>query len=209
MVAGLRKTGIDVVGDVPWDTHFCMFYRSKEDLLSLVVPYIKAGLEDNEACIWVISDVVTMDEAKQALSEHIPDLPNRMRRGQLEILRAADWYTPTGRFDAKSVLAAWKEKAFQSRRNRFDGIRATGDTSWLKREEWSRFVAYESSIGHAIEGQNMLVLCSYKQDLWDVQQIAEVASTHEFSLVKNGDGWKLVEKGDLEQVAGVVQPVEE
>ena len=41
----LRKTGIGVVGDVPWGSHFYMFYETKEDLLDTLVPYFKAGLE--------------------------------------------------------------------------------------------------------------------------------------------------------------------
>jgi len=41
----LRKTGISIVGDVPWGTHFCYFYETKQDLLDILVPYFKAGLE--------------------------------------------------------------------------------------------------------------------------------------------------------------------
>lgn len=48
-----RKTGIDILGDVPWGTHFCLFYKTKEDLCDILVPYFKAGLENNEFCMWV------------------------------------------------------------------------------------------------------------------------------------------------------------
>ena len=47
----LRKTGISVIGDVPWSSHFCSFYETKVDLLDILVPYFKAGLEDNEFCV--------------------------------------------------------------------------------------------------------------------------------------------------------------
>ena len=43
-----RKTGIDVVGDIPWGTHFCLFYETTDDILDTVVPYCKAGLEHHE-----------------------------------------------------------------------------------------------------------------------------------------------------------------
>src|SRR3977135_2824524 len=55
MAAELRQTGIRLVGDVPWGTHFCHFYETKEDLLDILVPYFKAGLENNESCVWVVS----------------------------------------------------------------------------------------------------------------------------------------------------------
>ncbi len=49
--SGLRNTGISVVGDMPWGTHFCHFYDSKQDLLDTLVPYFKAGLDDKEFCV--------------------------------------------------------------------------------------------------------------------------------------------------------------
>lgn len=33
MATALRKTGISIVGDMPWGTHFCHFHETKEDLL--------------------------------------------------------------------------------------------------------------------------------------------------------------------------------
>jgi MEDS: MEthanogen/methylotroph, DcmR Sensory domain len=53
MAAELRKTGISVVGDMPWGTHLCHFYETKQDLLDILIPYFKAGLEHNEFCMWV------------------------------------------------------------------------------------------------------------------------------------------------------------
>jgi len=46
-----RKSGIDILGDVPWGTHLCQFYHTKEDLIDILVPYFKAGLENNEFCM--------------------------------------------------------------------------------------------------------------------------------------------------------------
>jgi hypothetical protein len=39
----LRETGIDVVGHMPWGTHFCLFYETKEDVLDTLVSYCKRG----------------------------------------------------------------------------------------------------------------------------------------------------------------------
>ena len=46
----LRSTGVNVLGDMPWGSHVCMFYELKEDLLDTVGPYFKAGLKSNEFC---------------------------------------------------------------------------------------------------------------------------------------------------------------
>jgi hypothetical protein len=44
----LRKTGIPVMGDMPWGAHLCVFYETKEDLLDTAATYFAAGLESNE-----------------------------------------------------------------------------------------------------------------------------------------------------------------
>jgi hypothetical protein len=67
MVTRLRKTGIGVVDSLPWGTHLCQFYETKQDLLDVLVPYFKAGLHNNEMCVWVTSAPLEEAEAREAL----------------------------------------------------------------------------------------------------------------------------------------------
>ena len=70
----LRNSGIDIIGDVPWGTHFCQFYQTKKDLVDILVPYFKAGLENNEFCFWVTSQPLEVEDAIKALRKAVPDL---------------------------------------------------------------------------------------------------------------------------------------
>src|ERR1700726_4659283 len=88
----LRKTGIRVMGDMPWGSHICVFYESKEDLLDTAISYFRAGLESNEFCVWAVSEPVPMATAIKALREEIPDFDRRLANGQIELLRGRDWY---------------------------------------------------------------------------------------------------------------------
>ena len=47
-----RKTGIRVMGDMPWGSHICVFYETNEDLCETNAEYFQAGLESNELCVW-------------------------------------------------------------------------------------------------------------------------------------------------------------
>jgi len=58
----IRNSGIDVIGSVPWGTHFCQFYQTKQDLIDILVPYFKTGLENNEFCMWVTSEPLKVAE---------------------------------------------------------------------------------------------------------------------------------------------------
>src|SRR5271165_3801768 len=69
----IRRSGINVVGDRPWGTHFCNFYESKKDLLDMLLSFFKAGLEDNEFCMWVLSEPLSEQEAWDGLREAVPE----------------------------------------------------------------------------------------------------------------------------------------
>jgi hypothetical protein len=64
MAEEIRKTGIDLLGEVPWGTHLCQFYQTKKDLIDILVPYFKAGLESNEFCMWITAEPLSAQEAK-------------------------------------------------------------------------------------------------------------------------------------------------
>lgn len=49
----MRKTGINVIGNVSSGTHLCQFYQSKKDLLNIFLPYFKAELGDSQFYMWV------------------------------------------------------------------------------------------------------------------------------------------------------------
>ena len=99
-----RKLGLDVIGEAPWGTHLCQFYATSEDLADILVPYIKAGLENNEYCMWVTSNSMPTEQAKAALAKAVDGLDDYTKRGQIEIIDAGQWYTRSGEFDAASVL---------------------------------------------------------------------------------------------------------
>ncbi len=118
----LRKSGIDIVGDVPWGTHFCQFYQTREDLVDILVPYFKAGLENNEYCMWVTSKPLGVEDAKEALSQHVPDLDDYLESGQIEVIPYDDWYLKGGSFDSQRVLNGWVEKLNMALSDEYDGL---------------------------------------------------------------------------------------
>ena len=106
----LRKSGIEVVGDIPWGTHLCQFYETKEDLCDILVPYFAEGLRNNEFCMWVTSEPLGVEEARVALQKAVPDLEQYVKKGQIEILPYTGWYLLGGEFDADRVLEGWVKK---------------------------------------------------------------------------------------------------
>jgi DcmR-like sensory protein len=110
MKTNMRKTGLDFVDDMPWGTHFCLFYETTQDLLDTVVPYVKAGLDSNEFCLWAISEPLTEEDARKALRQAIPDLGRYLANGSLDIISDYEWYLNGAHFDLKKITDGWNEK---------------------------------------------------------------------------------------------------
>src|SRR3984893_1759298 len=105
MASELRKTRISVVGDLPWGAHCCYFYETKQDLLDILIPFFKTGLENKEFCLWIISDseLLTVQEATRALQEALPDLDHHLSAGRIELVNHDQWFLEGGSFDLHRV----------------------------------------------------------------------------------------------------------
>lgn len=198
--ADLRPSGIPVLGGMPWGTHFCQFYQTKGHLRDVLVPYFQQGLENDEFCVWVTSEALTCEEARQALSAAVPDLPQREAQGQFEIFPYTDWYLSGGRFDMARILEGWQTKYRLGLERGFAGLRVSGNTAWLEKEHWASFSEYEQSIDSAIEGARILVLCTYSLDRCGPYELLDVVRNHQFALVLGDRGWERIENAELRRV---------
>jgi hypothetical protein len=127
MTEATRPTGIEPLGDMPWGTHVCMFYETKDDLLDTLARYFRAALQSNERCVWAISEPVAEADAKNALSRTIPDFEQHLAEGTIEILPGHEWYLPGDRFAMRKITRGWEEKLAAALAEGFDGLRVSGN----------------------------------------------------------------------------------
>jgi signal transduction histidine kinase len=188
----VRSSGIALVGDVPWGTHFCQFYETDKDLIEVLVPYFLEGLESNEFCMWVTSPPLGVEEATEALRKAVPNLDDYLAKGQLDILDYSQWYTKSGRFDADEVLQGWVDKLTSALQNGFDGLRLTGNTHWLEDANWNDFAQYEEAVDSVIGRYRMIALCTYSLEKCGASEILDVVANHEFALIRREGRWELI-----------------
>jgi PAS domain S-box-containing protein len=189
----LRNSGINVIGDVPWGTHFCQFYKTKQDLIDILVPYFKAGLESNEFCMWVTSEPLVVAEAQEAMRKAVNDFDEYLRRGQIEIIPYNEWYLLGGRFDDDRVLKGWVSKLEQALARGYSGLRLTGNTLWLERNHWQAFTEYEAKVNNVIGKYKMLAICTYSLEKCDGTAVIDVVKNHQFALIKEEGKWDIIE----------------
>jgi C4-dicarboxylate-specific signal transduction histidine kinase len=201
----LRKTGIGVVGDVPWGTHFFMFYETKEDLLDTLVPYFKAGLETGEFCLWVVSESLTELEAKNAMREVMPDFDDYLANGSIEFLQGPEFYLSSGDLSLERVIRTWAEKTDSALASGYAGLRLAADTVWLERKHWKAFCEYENEVNHSITNRFMTALCTYPLAGSSAAEILDVTQTHQFAIARRNKAWEIVETAELKQAKSEIQ----
>ena len=208
MATELRKSGIQLVGEMPWGAHFCQFYDTKDDLLEMLAPYFKAGLESNEFCVWVISRLTEQD-ARNALRRVLPDLERYLADDSLEIVGDPELYTNRGSFDLDKVIDTWREKLTAALAKGYDGMRVTGDAFWLKREQWSEFNEYEEELNRSIVDLRMTCLCSYPLAVSGATDVLDVTRAHQFTVARRKGIWELLETDELKQAKSEIKKLNE
>ncbi|MBP7527590.1 MAG: MEDS domain-containing protein, partial [Syntrophorhabdaceae bacterium] len=193
MAVEFCDSGLDFLGDIPWETHLCQFYQTREDLIDILVPFLRAGLKRNEFCVWVTSDIVSVDDAIEAMRKEVPDIDGFIRSGQLESFPHTGWYAGDGGFNAQKVLDGWSQKLDHALKKGYAGARITGDTMWLQKKDWQAFMSYESAINDVIEGKKLIVLCTYPLDRCGANEVIDVINTHQSALIRRDGLWDIIE----------------
>jgi len=192
-----RPSGLAPVGDIPWGSHFCQFYRTGEDLAETLVPYFEAGLRHNESCLWVTGDALEKDEAESRMVAAMPEFKSQLSSGQMEIVSIKDWYKPGVEFDADTVLQGWIDREKASRDRGFAGLRLTGDTAWVHHSGWESFMDYERKVNSTFGRYKLVGLCTYCMTTCRAEDVIDVCAHHQFALARRQGAWELLESSSL------------
>lgn len=188
-VDNMRKSGITYIGDIPWGTHICGFYESEQDLAKFVIPYLHAGLENNEYCIWVISDLADPLEAEAMLADTFQDFTNSSSK--IEILSQAEWYEQYNKVDEETINIVAQKLNYAFAQG-CDGLRICGDVSRYE-YNWREIMNLEFKSFENIEMFNVVALASYQLSSLNVYEIVDISSNYKFAFVETGYEWKCSE----------------
>ena len=179
-----RKTGIDIVGDVPPAAHLCQFYQTKQDIADILVPYFKAGLENNELCLWVTAEPFDSADAFETLKLALPDFQRYLASGQMQIVPYTECYSgdtsagPRGVFEILTNAATAKG---------FKGIRVADQAAWLAEENRS-LAAGQPELGH--DSCPVMTLCVYPLSGCGTAEVVDAIRSHQITLIKQNGHWQ-------------------
>jgi two-component sensor histidine kinase/PAS domain-containing protein len=191
-MSAYAPTDLPSLGEVPWGTHVCQFFSNGSDLRDTLVPYFKAGLENNERCLLVAMEPFSAEDARSALRAAVGDFDRRERRKQIEIHDVRAWYNSDSIINGEEIVAGLLASEQQARADGYNGFRTHGNIGWLGRNQWEDFQDYEAGVTRGLQGRRMISMCSYCLDSCGSTELLDVISRHSHALTRQRDGWACV-----------------
>src|SRR5258706_4763108 len=211
MATALRKTGISVVGDLPWGAHFCYFYETKQDLLDVLIPYFKTGLENREFCLWVISnsELLTVPEATSALRNALPDLDRYVADRSIEVVGHEDWFLSGNAFDPNKVANRFRMRLNEALARGYAGMRVNGSPAWLHDAGPQELRKFEAELDKLFPNERTIASCTYPLASIGGEEIFDVVRTHQFAIARRQGKWEVVETPELIQAKAEIRRLNE
>ena len=175
-------SGLQTVPHLQWGSHLAQFFGSGDELRDVLVPYFKAGLENNERCLWVTGSAFDADYARSALRAAVPDLDKRERGKQIEIANGSEWYSADKKLEPRDLIAGLMRREQDALGLGYTGLRTNGNCAWVSKAQWADFLEYETLVQKNIRNRRMICMCSYCMDELHNGSQMEVMERHDLAV---------------------------
>jgi len=189
-----------LTGQISWGAQLCHYFRSKEELFEILIPYFTTGLKNNELCLWVISPLISMKEAEREMGQAVRDFPKYLERGQMIIVSYDTWDFKDGVNSFNKAIHGLKAGLKKCTEGSYIGARIAvvfnSSEKQLNKEgrEFERF--FRESAGQCkVKG-----ICSYSLERFDAPEIVQTAFKHHRVLLKCKGMWELFQSYGLQDL---------
>jgi PAS domain S-box-containing protein len=175
-------SGLQTIPHLQWGSHLAHFFGSGDELRDVLVPYFKAGLENNERCLWVTGQAFNAEQARSALRAAVPDFDKRERGKQIEIANGDEWYATGEKLRPHDLVRGLVQSEQDALGRGYAGLRTNGNCAWLAQDQWADFLEYEKLVQKAVRGRRMICMCSYCMDELQDGSHLEVMERHDLAV---------------------------
>src|SRR5208337_1368619 len=197
MLPQVTTTAAGVLGDLPWGTHFCYFFESAQDLFDTVVPFVQAGLENHEFCLWSIYAPITEADALRALRESISGLDRYLAEGAIEILTHPQPLFDGDVLKAHSIVGYLREKLDDALARGYTGMRVAGSPTCMQKGNTDHFREFEREVGRSVANRPIIALCCFAHSESTAAEILDAARMHQFVATRRRGDWEILDASQI------------
>ncbi len=166
--------------------HLCSFYENEEEQFSVVIPFIKYGLNNSERCVYITDDNSERD-VKLLLKRSGIDIRKHKESGQLIITTAKDVGLKSGELSNDEVFYSLRKYIDTFPGGKYRTTRIANEMTWILNGEllMRKLGDCETKIGNAILGSQTILLCQYNKRKFQEKCLLDAFLTH--PLLASGD----------------------
>jgi hypothetical protein len=170
--------------DTSVGTHICGFYHGREELESVLFPYLQTGVRDGEKTVCLI-DSQRPEEVLDALRAGV-NVEAALAAEQLEVKHSSESYLATGSFQMHDWIDQLRALSADSvERQGFPRMRAVGEMSWALRNfpGSEDLFEYEAEVNRFVGNYQVLYFCLYDVDAVSGSMVMDAIKTHPQVLI--------------------------
>ena len=158
----------------------------------MTASFVKAGLANQELCVWVLPPPITIPLALDALAHHGMDGRGLQATQQLQISSAQDWYAESA-FSVEDALSRLAVLPALARQRGYASVRAVGGPGLFVSEGHRQaFMRYERDVTPLIAALPFIGLCCYASTACVTTDLFEIMNAHPGALLRTHTGWATI-----------------
>jgi len=161
--------------------HACLIYDNYKDQLEAVLPFVKAGLERNESCLYISNDL-SLSDISSIFDANGINVQREIDNGALIFSSNSS----DGRFVPQKLVESLRSMAMEAESRGFQGFRATGEMTWVLGSDCGcdKLIEYEVMLNEYFPS-NITGICQYNSKRFNPATIRDILRTHPVVIVKD------------------------
>ena len=172
------------INEVEFGDHICSIYQDKQQQFSLLVPFFKAGLENNQKCIY-IADENLRDQVISEFVRHGIEVEKYLKSNQMIIITKRESYLKNGFFDPDKMIEFLKKTEEGALKDGYSGLRLTGEMSWVLANisDIEKLIRYENKLNNYFLHSKCVAICQYNENKFKPEVLLEILDCHPLAII--------------------------
>lgn len=190
MTSHLTQFGLPSIGVVPHGFRVCHFFRARQELVDAMIPYLLAGLKNNERCLWISAPPLPLAEVEVEISA-VPELERGVASGDLRIFDAVQWYGEPGRLAPETLVERLIEEEERATAAGRRGLRVSTNNTGVAQSDWERLIELERRLHGLLRDRRIVALSSYFRERLQPVDMLDIVRCHDATLERSDKHWQM------------------
>lgn len=162
--------------------HAVLFYDTEDVKRAISFPFLKAGLLNGEAVIYLVPEHKMASEAWNIEGYGINEV--LFPRGAFTLLSAEEWYLNEGEAQTEKMMADLQHLITKKEKAGFKGLRIAGEMGvFVDHAKSEELIRFEAALGRQL-ALNLCMLCLYETHKLDEELLLQLNRSHGHSIFK-------------------------